>query len=409
MKRSTTAAVVVAAALVGAALAAAAPGPGRPAFSADGPTSPLIFGAQRLPLTFSHAAHLRRAPGMACVDCHDDADSSTSAVDLLIPGESACEMCHPIDRTRPDLVVAGKPPVACTTCHPGFVAGQPVARIEIPTPELKFSHKAHATTACTVCHGDLAAEGVARATRDQLPRMRLCLTCHDDKTAPAACTTCHLSGDDGRVRTTLPGGELEPSGVLWGAAHDLTFRANHKAAAQTTGALCSSCHAQRFCADCHQGVAKPMDFHAGDYLAIHAVEARRGVPDCSACHRLQSFCVGCHERSGVGARAGTEFDPTGDDAGRRFHPEGWAAKNGRGANAHAREFQRNPEQCVACHREDFCLGCHTNDPTNPNRVDPHPVGWRGSARCEALARRAGRMCLRCHLTPAERGCDWGNR
>jgi len=70
MKRSTTAAVVVAAALVGAALAAAAPGrgAGRPAFAADGPPSRLIFGDQRLPITFSHAAHLGRAPDMECVD-----------------------------------------------------------------------------------------------------------------------------------------------------------------------------------------------------------------------------------------------------------------------------------------------------------------------------------------------------
>jgi len=42
-------------------------------------------------------------------------------------------------------------------------------------------------------------------------------------------------------------------------------------------------------------VVKPMDFHPGNYLLVHAGEARRGRPDCSACHRYESFCVGLRE------------------------------------------------------------------------------------------------------------------
>ena len=51
-----------------------------------------------------------------------------------------------------------------------------------------------------------------------------------------------------------------------------------------------------------------MEFHAGDYLATHAVEARRGTPDCSACHRAESFCVACHERSGLTNRVEPQWD-----------------------------------------------------------------------------------------------------
>jgi hypothetical protein len=29
-------------------------------------------------------------------------------------------------------------------------------------------------------------------------------------------------------------------------------------------------------------------------------------------------------------------------------------------------------------------------------VDPHPPDWRGSLRCQSLADRNMRMCLRCH-------------
>jgi hypothetical protein len=415
MKRTASLLFVIV--LVGAAgLGAAAPD-----YASDGPPSSVIFPEQSLPITFSHAKHLQRAKDLQCVDCHDRAADSRSAVDLLTPGEDACTMCHPIDRAQPELVIAGKPPTACKACHPGFDrslgAGQPVARIAIPTPNLKFDHSAHKSTDCKTCHGDLAAEDVGLATREQLPRMRLCLGCHDDgkDRGSSACTTCHMAGPDGRVRLAYPDGELQPSGRLEGDAHDLDFRMHHAQAAKTSGDYCSNCHAERFCSDCHQGVAKPMDFHGGDYLLIHAVEARRGVPDCSACHRLESFCVGCHERSGVGTRVdnneiGTpglsDFDPrdTSGTEGRRFHPKGWADKV-RGPNHHAREFQRNPQQCAACHRDDFCTSCHTDDQSRSGQFDPHPRGWRNSAQCEALVKRNGRMCLRCHIQADQLSCN----
>src|SRR5438046_1418861 len=84
------------AALIGAA-ASATSAIGRPAYSDDGAPSTIIFPLQSLPLTFSHAKHLGRAPDLQCVDCHDSAQDSKSAVDLLTPGEDACTMCHPID------------------------------------------------------------------------------------------------------------------------------------------------------------------------------------------------------------------------------------------------------------------------------------------------------------------------
>ncbi|HTJ43352.1 MAG TPA: cytochrome c3 family protein [Kofleriaceae bacterium] len=405
--------IIVAAGAIGASAA--------PDYATDGPPSDVIFPKQVLPITFSHAKHLARAKDLQCVDCHDNAQDSRSSVDLLTPGEDACTMCHPIDRAQPELKIEGKPPVDCKACHPGFVAGRPVERISIPTPNLKFDHAAHKTTDCKTCHGDLAAEGVGLATRDQLPRMRLCLGCHDDQRGSSACTTCHMADAESRVRITYVDGELQPSGRLEGDAHTPDFRMHHEAAAKTTGNYCGNCHAERFCSDCHMGVEKPMDFHGGDYVTIHAVEARRGVPDCSACHRLQSFCVGCHERSGVGARvditgAGTpglsDFVPLSKDAGQRFHPKDYASSAGRGAQHHARDFQRNPQACASCHREDFCITCHNAQDNNlaapahnGQSFDPHPRSWRNSAQCEALIKRAGRMCLRCHVQASDLSCD----
>ena len=359
-----------------------------------------VFPAQRLPLAFSHARHLARG-GVTCVDCHPRAVTSRSALDRLTPDEAACRACHAIDRTQPARpATAGVPPTACAACHPGWQPGAAVARVDIPPPALKFSHVAHAASACTACHAGVAA--VDLADRAQLPRMETCLACHDDVRASAACATCHLTGTDGLLRTALPGGALVPTGGASGAAHGPGFEQEHAQASRGLGAACATCHAQAFCVDCHLGTAKPLTFHAGDYVSTHAIDARRNEPDCSACHRTQSFCVGCHERSRVGTRASSGFRTAGDVG--RFHPAGWASADGRGGNQHAREAQRNLRACTSCHREDDCLACHSAAPGGV-RVSPHGPGWRGSARCRALAARNGRMCLRCHIELAPVSCD----
>ena len=113
--------------------------------------------------------------------------------------------------------------------------------------------------------------------------------------------------------------------------------------------ICASCHKKDFCVDCHSGVQKPMDFHAGDYVNMHAIDARRNSPDCASCHRLQTFCQACHSRLGVAADGkGSEFGPTTA----LYHPPGWteAGLAGRGPTHHAFEAQRNIKQCVSCHR-----------------------------------------------------------
>ncbi|HEU5055645.1 MAG TPA: cytochrome c3 family protein [Kofleriaceae bacterium] len=378
--------------------------------------SEVVFPEQALPLRFSHALHLGRLK-MACADCHTAARTSRSSLDLLIPGEDRCTPCHPIDRRDPDKATpAGAAAARCTTCHPGFTPGAPVARVSIPRPNLKFDHRAHRERgiACAACHGDMTR--VDLATRDQLPRMALCLDCHDGRRASDRCVTCHLADAGGRIQTAYPQGPLAPAGTLRGDAHDLTFRTDHRAAAEGGQAYCESCHKKDECLDCHDGVMKPLDFHAADYVALHAIEARRGSPDCTACHRLQTFCVGCHSRAGVTSDGkGSQFvAPSEGPPGRRFHPPGWVEFEGdalvtgddsRGENHHAFQAQRNIQQCASCHRESFCLRCHSAQPSS-RRINPHPNGWRGSRRCESLRRKNGRMCLRCHTEDlAVPSCD----
>jgi hypothetical protein len=394
------------------------------------PPSPLIFPAQQIPLRFDHAQHLKL--GARCDTCHVNAGTSTSASDNLIPGEAACRSCHEIDRTQPRKVVpAGAPAARCDACHVlGVVAGgaatgwTPTAafkeppRVRLADPNLKFNHRLHVGrgVGCELCHGAVAMEGLA--TRDDLPKMALCLGCHDGKQTTNRCGACHLTEPDGRMRTALAtaataatgllagSGKLVPSGVLRGFdAHGPAFARDHAQAGRDEG-YCLTCHKRTECVDCHGGTVRPFDIHPSDYVSLHGSDARRNTPDCSSCHRAQSFCVGCHQRAGVapdatggvpGVQAKNPFG-TGTQL-KSFHPPGWVGEGG-GPSGHSQQARRNIRTCVSCHREESCLSCHSADPLRGMAVSPHGPRFAGTARCRALSSRNRRACLKCHALGA---------
>jgi hypothetical protein len=336
--------------------------------------SQVIYPAEDLPLKFSHAQHA--AKKIACDFCH-------SSTGNLRAREDACLTCHKRER--------------CADCH----VGEPRALV-MPRANLKFDHANHAV-ACTRCH-DLAK--VDLATRAQLPTMDTCLGCHDSRRAKlhasSRCTVCHPGRADGTLETEFATGTLVPSGSLRGDAHSLDFRTRHAAVARDDARYCANCHAESFCQSCHNGVVKPLDFHGNDYVSLHAVDARRNTPDCNACHRRQSFCLGCHERLGVvdlrTDGATSKFAPL---APRTFHPPGFADASAAGnPQHHAWQALRQLKQCVSCHRQETCLECHASSSgagANARmQVNPHPPNWLSSGRCSALGERNPRVCLRCH-------------
>jgi hypothetical protein len=357
--------------------------------------SPVVYPLQRLPLIFSHQKHLAR--GTTCTTCHTTALSSQSAIDNLLPTETQCRGCHAIDRTDPTK--AATPTAACTACHPGWTPGSVVQQLYLTPPPLKFAHAQHTQTACETCHTGMRT--IDLATTRQLPTMASCLGCHKNGAEERHCTDCHLAKLGGLMETQFEHGRLVPARDGLGDQHGPGFTNNHTQEARQAGNTCNACHDQSECVECHMGVVKPADFHPGNYLALHVIDAKRGK-DCSACHRAESFCVGCHERSGIGTRAASQFDDR--DPSKRFHPIGWSSP-GPGPNIHAQEARRNITQCTSCHREEDCLTCHSAQKGALN-ASPHPTGWRGSARCRALDRGNRRMCLRCHVAQNELGCDW---
>jgi c(7)-type cytochrome triheme protein len=362
--------------------------------------SPVVYPPQELPLSFSHSRHLERQP-LACTACHTGATTSTRVGDDLMAPEATCTPCHAIDRAKPSAR-------DCGLCHPGWDGvGQP-ARVVAPPARLRFSHRLHAErgASCQTCHGDLVADKVGLATRNQLPDMATCLTCHDGRQASARCASCHLADASGRVRTDFPDGKLVPSGGAGGEAHDESFlRRTHARAAQRDPASCMACHGENECMECHQSRVKPPDIHPGNYELTHAVDARRSAATCTSCHRAQSFCTSCHARSGVSAdrrtselAASRAAQPTAP----QFHPPGFSSLP-RGRDHHAFAAQRNLASCASCHREDFCMTCHSAAPGGP-RANPHGRGFAGSAKCRAVERKNPRVCTRCHIAEVP-ACD----
>lgn len=364
-----------------------------------------VYPEQEIPLMFNHGQHLEL--GLACSKCHSDVATSRRTKDVNFPTGAVCDECHGRQHPRP----RGEP-ARCTLCHTEVdEAGRVTAGLRAPKAHLVFNHKLHLDKGAgcedAACHGDMSK--VRLATALQLPTEADCLTCHDGKEATQRCGACHPTEPSGRLQTRARDDRVMPALVpmgnsAWGMEHDLAFVEDHAAIAKADSKACETCHDEQFCIDCHAGPVRPMRIHSGDFLTTHAMESRSRTSDCQACHRTQSFCLACHERVGFSERREGAF---GVGAGLRFHPEGFTGPPGT-PQSHAQAAQRNIASCSSCHTEDSCLACHaTTSVANAGlNISPHGPGFADSLRCQMLAARNRRVCLKCHA-PGDMQLDCG--
>lgn len=370
----------------------------------DGGPSSAIFPLQSITIRFNHRKHVTELK-LPCTACHD-AKTSKSAADNLLPPATRCDACHGTDHRRLSSVGAEPTLVQsqCGFCHLGYRPGDGnrVERMRTPSANLKFSHAAHwaRNMACADCHG--AVEHTELATRDQLPRMKACVRCHQLEPgthADGACTTCHVS-EGARMKTRFANESLVPPRWLKDSHHGPDWLVRHRAVAGDDSRFCANCHSEKYCADCHDGRVRPRRAHPNDFLSLHAEAARQNSPRCTSCHQQQSFCVSCHQRIGV-AQSGSlaNFADRG-----RFHPPPAVWTNSpRSSRHHAWEAERNLNACVSCHVERDCVACHASRnvggaggglPAGGVGRNPHPLGFR--ARCAHALRQNARPCLMCH-------------
>jgi len=373
--------------------------------------SSIIFPDQSLPLRFSHEIH---TSFMECRDCHAEAYSSVRSRDVNLPKEASCFDCHDAEKAARGETV--DIPASCDTCHPGYkpewLPGADFsdtkqvkvfpAPIIIPEPQIKFNHRVHVDRGigCQACHQSMGS--IELATRDNaLPLMETCIGCHDGKAASDTCKTCHITTPDGRVDWRLPGGKLIPEGWYFMDAHDEDWVYSHKDVSSLGDQKCMSCHTQKECLDCHNGVQKPLKVHPNNWIVQHSMAAKRNEPECSSCHRSQTFCVDCHQATKVAYDA-----PNRPANGLSFHPEGWAEFGQRGPNHHSFEAQRNIRACASCHTEASCIACHSTSGVGGVNVNPHPPGWDNSEACVRMRDKNERVCYKCH-TPMDQAMRCG--
>ncbi|MCC6555933.1 MAG: hypothetical protein IT372_23480 [Polyangiaceae bacterium] len=318
--------------------------------------------------TFEHRAHVLE--GIQCVRCHTSVERAGDGDPIALPGDDSCRSCH----------TAPHDEGACGGCH-----GTPAARegAALAREALRFEHRGHVARLdgdCVRCHVDVQEEG-----HTLRPTMSTCLSCHEHREQWSAkdCDACHA---DLKREGSQPEDHL---------VHDPDFLRGHGARAAADSAMCATCHSQRSCLACHGGGTAPAlperlafdrpmgaGVHRAGFTARHAEEARGDPGLCTSCHAPRS-CAGCHERErvGAGARPGARPSP---------HPPGWLGLPGQ-SNDHGRAAWRDPALCASCHGgagEALCVGCHRVGGVGGN---PHAPGF--SSR---LKPRVDRPCILCH-------------
>jgi predicted Zn-ribbon and HTH transcriptional regulator len=230
---------------------------------------------------------------------------------------------------------------------------------------------------CIGCHA-----GAIDDASTLFPSMAQCFECHEHKRQFDAgeCGPCHESAD---LKALVPQSFMR---------HDAEWFRHHGAEAAQREQVCSTCHDQKECNDCHditQAISwearNPESMrelvHPADFLTRHGMEAASQPARCLTCHE-PATCDGCHVERGVSALGTNPASP---------HPPGWIGGNPSSRNFHGRAARRDLLACAACHDQGpatNCIGCHRVGAYGGN---PHPGGWR-SSRSETSS-----MCRYCHV------------
>jgi Cytochrome c7 and related cytochrome c len=132
------------------------------------------------PIAFSHKKHVGEAK-LTCNYCHVPARNGET---LVMPQPGKCMQCHATVATdKPDIKR-----IAEAAQNDQLL--QWVRIYRVPS-FVSFSHKTHtnAGAACEDCHGPVAERDAI--TREKDLSMGGCISCHNQKSAPTGCDTCH--------------------------------------------------------------------------------------------------------------------------------------------------------------------------------------------------------------------------
>ena len=273
-------------------------------------------------------------------------------------------------------------PDHCTQCH------NLKTRKVTPSPGIKINHQIHEDKKvnCPQCHNRTAhvedfnltlknpKSGEPSKKHADFMKMTACFRCHSQtagKDVPTGkCLACHTPGfklkpPSHDTTSFYPAGHAElakeadkevvaAKGQAWfeSAATSTQTKEPEKgeAAGEAAGGepelkpveqinVCSTCHAKKFCIDCH-GLPMP---HPPSFKKEHGAIGKANPNLCAKCHgNATTFCNECHH----GTSLKIPYNPA--VSWRLYHP---TAVNKVGASA-----------CFACHNPTYCANCHVNGP-----------------------------------------------
>lgn len=315
---------------------------------------------------FSHKKHVVEEE-LECDECHSSIGESEQVTRSAFPAEEQCMDCHE------------KEEGGCGQCHSD--PEKPLTWESHRMEGVVFSHATHMEAEdgiqCSKCHGDVRDAEAPKETAT--PRMYdTCMSCHRNDFRQIDCKMCHEDLVE------------NPSRPVRLFSHDADFELRHGNLARGDAKVCSHCHRQDFCADCHSRLevlppalrhSERVDRdlpHRGDFLTRHFIEARADPAKCAKCHN-QNQCSACHDRMGVGAGAKGAVSN---------HPGGWM--NPASTDFHGDKARRDIAACASCHDQGAasnCVRCHRVGGAGGR---PHPPGWNPTKS------RGDGMCRACH-------------
>lgn len=261
-----------------------------------------------------------------------------------------------------------------------------------------------------VCASLTSAAQFSHKTHKQIEDLEQCEACHERDALTifpeqGICKNCHTMNE--LKKTEL--GKVDTHGSFWYREHK-----NYNPLEGTGNEifLCSKCHQEAFCLDCHKGSfqdeTKGANIHRSDYLVTHPIKAKADSRSCSACHE-KGFCNKCHNRfrradlrlyshrrrwSDLPTTTGNPRHITfTEDQCQTCHPKSVLPAHAWSSN-HAREARRDIHMCQTCHEDaDVCIKCHSA--RTGLRINPHPRDWH---KIKKNFERAsdGETCRRCH-------------
>jgi hypothetical protein len=338
-------------------------------------------------IAYKHSSHSQ----ISCMACHMPVNANP-VVFLLHKAEALGELYMTVTN-KFELPLNGESEVAltmkstqCTQCH------DESKRTVTPDAGIKIDHAVHAKNGvdCTICHNRIAHREDFNLTlkdpnskkpnrkHEDFMLMTACFRCHTQdykgtNKPTGACAACHTPEFQLKPASHLETGFFPKGHGLLGAAEESRTLAvsgtswlNGPEATSTAGEApakknetlgqtlpkvssvnyCSTCHAKRFCIDCHGGVTMP---HPTDWKATHGKIGKARPKSCAKCHGAGTAgCDSCHH----GTVVHFSYDPKIPWI--RQHPTAVAGVGAAG--------------CIAsCHNPTFCSNCHVNGGVAPKQ------------------------------------------